>query len=73
MWDLEDCAVCRTKDAIGNISDQVLGCVQFKFSRDSDGNGSIAPSVLMRASAPPGQLWRKALRNWANLTGDSIP
>ncbi len=73
-WEFDDCAVCRTKDATGNVPDRLQGCVRFKFSRDSSGEAFLTPGgqTLKISSALPAELWRKALKNWAQLTGENF-
>ena len=63
-WDFEDCAVCRTQASDGSITDQVLGCVTFRFHRKSQKEAELPGNGGAMASQAPGKLWNAALKNW---------
>jgi RHS repeat-associated protein len=77
-WDMEDCAVCRTKQADGSVWDTVLGCVKFRFHRKDRYNADIIGQIgnhhgsplqaFFAASEKPGKLWHDAYENWVAKT-----
>ena len=72
-WEFEDCAVCRSTSG-GATADQVIGCIKFKFKRDSNKGGEIFVTAngkttkvdqgMLVQAEKPGKLWEDAYKNW---------
>ncbi len=63
-WDIEDCAVCRTKSPGGAVRDKVLGCIRFKFKIDANGIRSLSLDDAINLASQPTDLWEEAYANW---------